>query len=118
LRDYKTLFEVSQKDAALNRDNWLSHYSLGVGQEGTGDPQKAIAEYRKAVELSEGDSDPSAALAHAYIASGRRAEAEKILSEMLRRSETSYVSPYMIGTIYAGLGGLTLASWICFGGRG
>jgi serine/threonine protein kinase/Tfp pilus assembly protein PilF len=103
LRDYKTLVEVSQKDAVLNPDFWLSHYFLGVGEEGTGDKQKAIAEYRKAVELSGGDSDATAALAHAYIAAGRRTEAETILREMLRRSETSYVSPYMIGSIYAGL---------------
>jgi TolB-like protein/Tfp pilus assembly protein PilF len=104
LRDYKTLLEVSQKDVVLNPDNWLSKYWLGVGEEGTGDPQKAIAEYRKAVELSGGDSDATAALAHAYIAVGRRTEAETILREMLRRSETSYVAPYMIGSIYAGLG--------------
>jgi len=104
LRDYKTLLEVSQKDAVLNPGFWISHYLLGVGEEGTGDPQKAIAEYRKAVELSGGDSDARAALAHAYIAAGRRTEAETILREMLRRSETSYVSPYMIGSIYAGLG--------------
>jgi eukaryotic-like serine/threonine-protein kinase len=104
LRDYKTLLELGQKDAVLNPDNWLSHYFLGVGEEGTGDKQKAIAEYRKAVELSGGDSDATAALAHAYIAAGRRTEAETILREMLRRSETSYVAPYMIGSIYAGLG--------------
>jgi len=103
LRDYKTLLEVSQKDVVLNPDNWLSQYWLGVGEEGTGDPQKAIAEYRKAVELSGGDSDATAALAHAYIAAGRRTEAERILREMLRRSETNYVAPYMIGSIYAGL---------------
>src|ERR1700682_1408091 len=104
LRDYKTLLEVSQKDAVLNPDSWLSHYFLGVGEEGTGHPQKAIAEDRKAVELSGGDSDATAALAHAYIAADRRTEAEAILREMLRRSERSYVAPYMIGSIYAGLG--------------
>jgi hypothetical protein len=43
-------------------------------------------------------------LAHAYAATGRRAEAQKILHEWQRQSETSYVSPYMIATVYASLG--------------
>ena len=56
------------------------------------------------MELSENNIDPVAALAHANAAIGRRAEAEKILRELQRQSKTSYVSPYMIATIYAGLG--------------
>src|SRR6266478_3860186 len=35
---------------------------------------------------------------------GRRAEAQKILHDFERKSKSSYVSPYMIATIYAGLG--------------
>ena len=45
-----------------------------------------------------------AALGHAYAVTGNRAEAEKILQEWQRQSETSYASPYMIATVYAGLG--------------
>jgi serine/threonine protein kinase len=48
--------------------------------------------------------DTVAGLAHAYIATGKRTEAEKIVSDLLRRSKKNYVSPYMIATIYAGLG--------------
>jgi hypothetical protein len=40
----------------------------------------------------------------AYVASGKRNEAEKILRELQTRSKTDYVSPYMIGVIHAGLG--------------
>ena len=40
----------------------------------------------------------------AQAATGRTAEARKILGELQRRSKTSYVSPYMIATIYAGMG--------------
>jgi len=35
---------------------------------------------------------------------GKRAEAEKILGDLLRQSKKNYVSHYMIATIYAGLG--------------
>jgi tetratricopeptide (TPR) repeat protein len=35
---------------------------------------------------------------------GKQDEAEKILHDLLEQSQNSYVSPYMIATIYAGLG--------------
>jgi TolB-like protein/DNA-binding winged helix-turn-helix (wHTH) protein/Tfp pilus assembly protein PilF len=104
LRNYKALIEVDRAFVARNSNNWLAHFWLGVGYEGSGQTREAIAEYQKAVELAQGDSDPTAALAHAYATTGRRAEALKILRQWQRQSETSYVSPYMIATVYAGLG--------------
>jgi TolB-like protein/DNA-binding winged helix-turn-helix (wHTH) protein len=104
IRNYKALTEVSRRDVAANANSWPAHYFLGVGYEGTGQTLQAIREYQKAVELSGGDQDPAAALAHAYATQGRRAEADKILGQWHRQSQTSYVSPYMIATAYAGLG--------------
>jgi tetratricopeptide (TPR) repeat protein len=104
LRNYKAMIEVGRRYVASDANSWLAHYLLGVGYEGSGQALEAIPEYQKAVELSEGDTDPAAALAHAYAATGRRAEAQKILHELQRQSETSYVSPYMIATVYASLG--------------
>jgi tetratricopeptide (TPR) repeat protein len=103
-RDYKTLVEVSRRFVALNPDEWPGHYFLAVGYDGLGQEPDAVSEYQKAVELSHGDTDTRAGLAHAYAGMGRRAEAGKILNDLLRQSEKSYVSPYMIATIYAGLG--------------
>lgn len=103
LRDYKALTDVGREYVASRPNAWISHYLLGVGLEGAGQPAGAIPEYQKAVELSQGDQDPIAALAHAYASSGRRADAQKILREWQRQSETSYVSPYMIATVYASL---------------
>jgi tetratricopeptide (TPR) repeat protein len=104
LRNYKAMTQVSSRFTVSRPNVWLSHYWLGVGYEGSGQTQEAIIEYQKAVELSQGDQDPTAALGHAYASTGKRAEAEKILHEWLRQLETSYVSPYMIATVYAGLG--------------
>jgi len=103
-RNYKALIEVSRSFTASRPNNWLAHYWLGVGYEGSGQTLEAIPEYQKAVEISQSDSDPTAALAHAYAATGRKAEAQKILHGWLRQSENSYVSSYMIATVYAGLG--------------
>lgn len=104
LRNYKQMIEASRAYVASNPNSWLGYYWLGVGYEGSGQTLEAIPEYQRAIELSEGDSDPTAALAHAYATTGRRAEAQKILREWQRQSETSYVSPYMIATVYASLG--------------
>jgi tetratricopeptide (TPR) repeat protein len=103
-RDYKSLVEAGQKSVAANPSSWSSHYLLAVGYEGSGRPAQAVPEYQQAVELSQGDTDATAGVAHAFAAIGRRAEAEKILGELQRQSKVTYVSPYMIGAIYSGLG--------------
>jgi TolB-like protein/DNA-binding winged helix-turn-helix (wHTH) protein/Tfp pilus assembly protein PilF len=104
LRDYEGLVEASRRGMISEPNEWLEHYFLGVGYEGTGKRLEAIPEYQKAVVMSQGDQDPAASLAHAYAMIGRKAEAEKILHDFERKSKSSYVSPYMIATIYAGLG--------------
>jgi tetratricopeptide (TPR) repeat protein len=104
LRNYPAVTEAARQSVASDGNSWLAHFLLGVGQEGSGKPREAIAEYQKAVELSQGNSDPMAALGHAYAVTGNRAEAEKILQAWQRQSETIYASPYMIATVYAGLG--------------
>jgi eukaryotic-like serine/threonine-protein kinase len=103
-RDYKTLVEVSHKVIAHTPEAWPGHYFLAVGYDGLGQEVAAVSEYQKAVELSHGDTDTVAGLAHGYAAMGNRAEAQKILADLLRQSKKEYVSPYMIATIYAGLG--------------
>jgi TolB-like protein/DNA-binding winged helix-turn-helix (wHTH) protein/Flp pilus assembly protein TadD len=103
-RNYKALVETAQAFAAENPNDWLAHYWLGVGFEGSGQTVRAIPAYQKAVELSQGDSDPTAQLAHAYGAIGRKAEARNILQGGLRQSVTGYMSPYMIATVHASLG--------------
>jgi len=104
LRSYNASIEVGKRHVAQFSNNWVAHYWLAVGYEGSGRTREAIPEYQKAVQLSQGDSDPTASLAHAYATTGNKEKAQKILHEWMRQSETSYVSPYMIATIYASLG--------------
>lgn len=103
-RNYKSLVRAAQKSVAADPNGWIGHYLLAVGYEGSGQPAQAVAEYQQAVDLSQRDSDTVAGLAHAYAAVGRKADAEKLLSELRQRSKDSYSSPYMIATIYLTLG--------------
>jgi TolB-like protein/Tfp pilus assembly protein PilF/predicted Ser/Thr protein kinase len=103
-RNYKALVESSRSLTESRPNLWLAHYWLGVGYEGSGQTLRGISEYQKAVELSQGDEDATAALAHAYASTGKRADAQMILHELLRQSGTKYVSAYMVATVYASLG--------------
>ena len=103
LRDYPALIEASKRGLLLDPKDWMQHYFLGVGYEGTGKLEKAISEYQKAIEMS-GGSQGVVELAHAYLAVGRKTEAEKILRDLQRKSKETSTSPYTMATIYAGLG--------------
>jgi cytochrome c-type biogenesis protein CcmH/NrfG len=102
MRDHPKLIEASRNGVTSYPNEWTNHYLLGIGYEATGQRSEAITEYQKAVHLSEGNLDAAASLAHAYAEAGRNAEAEKILAGLLQRSKNTYVSPYLIATIYAG----------------
>jgi TolB-like protein/DNA-binding winged helix-turn-helix (wHTH) protein len=103
-RAYRSLIEVSQRTVITNPNSWSGHYFLAVGYEGSDQLAQAIPEYERAVALSQSDSDPTAGLAYAYATLGKRAEAARILSELQQQSKVTYVSPYMIAVMYAGLG--------------
>ncbi|MFZ0955248.1 MAG: winged helix-turn-helix domain-containing protein [Candidatus Sulfotelmatobacter sp.] len=104
LRDFDQLLEVSRRGIASNPNDWLGHFYLGAGYEGTGKRVEAASEYQKAVELSGGDQDATAALAHAYAGVGRISETRKMLRDLEQKSTKIYVSPYLIATLYASLG--------------
>jgi TolB-like protein/DNA-binding winged helix-turn-helix (wHTH) protein/Tfp pilus assembly protein PilF len=104
LRDYQNLLGASRRGVASNPNEWVEHLNLGIGYEGIGKLPEAISEYQKAVELSNGDQDPRGSLAHAFAVTGNKVGAVTILRDLLRKSKDGYVSPYVLATIYAGLG--------------
>jgi tetratricopeptide (TPR) repeat protein len=104
LRDYPNLIESSRRGLLLDSKDAFHHYSLGLGYEGAGKLQEAISEFQKAVQLSDGSLGPAIALAHAYSASGKKAEARKILRDLERKAIATSASPYTMATLYAGLG--------------
>jgi Flp pilus assembly protein TadD len=65
---------------------------------------EAVAELKKAVQLS-GDSPTCIAnLARAYVASGHRSEAVTLLNDLKKRSNPGYSNAAEIAMIYASLG--------------
>jgi TolB-like protein/DNA-binding winged helix-turn-helix (wHTH) protein/tetratricopeptide (TPR) repeat protein len=104
LRDYPRVIDASKRALLVDPNDAYQHYNLGAGYEATGKPQEAIPEYQKAIKLLVGTPGPAVALAHAYAAVGRRAEATQVLRDLERKSKQTSASPYTMATIYAGLG--------------
>src|SRR5215813_5691586 len=91
----------------------VAHWHLGLALAQEAWFEEAIAEMNKAVGLSGGSPLMKAALGYAFAASGKRGEALKILAELQKRAEQSYVSASEIASIYAGLGELDRAmAWL------
>jgi TolB-like protein/DNA-binding winged helix-turn-helix (wHTH) protein/Flp pilus assembly protein TadD len=82
----------------------LAVYYSGRCRLQKGEFDEAISEGRRAVALSGGSSVTLGALGYAYAVAGRKAQAREVLQGLTKKSERSYVSPYLIATIHAGLG--------------
>jgi tetratricopeptide (TPR) repeat protein len=99
---YEEAIQELDKALVLERNSSLARNLLGITYVATGAFDRAIAEFRSALES--GNPEVEANLAHAYAVSGRTDEARKILDQLLASSAHRYVSPFDIAIVYAGLG--------------
>lgn len=104
LRDYPSLMEASKRGLLLDPKDSFQHYNLGLAYEATGKLPEAIAEYKKSMEMTGSSQAAAIALARAYAAAGKKAEADRMLRELERQLKQTALSPYTMATIYAGLG--------------
>jgi serine/threonine protein kinase/tetratricopeptide (TPR) repeat protein len=88
----------------LDPNYWFNHCYLGRTYEAKGKMVEAIAEFQRALALDNENTEIWSGLGHAYALSGNRKEAEKVLGHLKELSARSYVAPYSIAIIYAGLG--------------
>ncbi len=74
---------------------------------------EAVAELEKAAQLSGGSPTVIANLARAYVASGKRSEAVKLLNDLKKRSSPGYSRASEIAVIHVSLGDSDQAmSWL------
>jgi serine/threonine-protein kinase len=100
---YDVALEHYRKALELDPSYSWAHLWIGQVYVQKGMYAEAIDAMKKAVTLSGGDVRTRATLAHAYGMAGRRADALQILQKLTATSSRSYVSPYFIAVIYAGL---------------
>ncbi|MBZ5617127.1 MAG: protein kinase [Acidobacteriia bacterium] len=103
-RQYTQAIEQCQKVLAMDPNFAPAHTYLGRAYQQKPAFPAAIAEFRKALEISEGDTNELAALGQAYAVSHQDGEARTILNQLKERSQQTYVQPMWIAVIHLGLG--------------
>jgi TolB-like protein/DNA-binding winged helix-turn-helix (wHTH) protein/Flp pilus assembly protein TadD len=101
---YDESIRQSRKTIEMDPNFALAHNQLGQAYFQKQMYEPAIAEFEKSVQLSGGSPTCIANLARAYAASGRRSEAEKLLSDLKKRSSPNASLASQIAIVYAALG--------------
>ena len=101
---YDESIRQSRKTIEMDPNFALAHNQLGQAYLEKHMHDEAIAELQKAVQLSGGSPTCIANLARAYVVSGKRSAAAKLLSDLKKRSTPGYSHASEIAMIYASLG--------------
>src|SRR6266481_1334701 len=101
-RRYDKAIEQLRLTLEMEPNCFLARLLLGRAYEAKGDFSAAVTEFQKAAIL---DRSPllMGFLGHAYAALGRKDKAGELLEELKDLSQHSYVPPYSLGLIYAGM---------------
>src|SRR5262249_61375277 len=102
-RHYDEAIEQFRRLIAMDQNNYQAHWFLSRIYADAGRWDEAIAASEKAVAISR---TPGALgyLGMHYGLAGRKAEAHKILKELLELSRHRYVTPVALVDVYTGLG--------------
>jgi TolB-like protein/Tfp pilus assembly protein PilF len=92
-----------QKTLEMDGGFAVTHWYRGLAWEDQGQYDRAIAAFERALTL-EDTTAYRAGLAHAYAASGRRADALRILDQLKALSPRQYVASFDLALIHAALG--------------
>jgi serine/threonine protein kinase/Flp pilus assembly protein TadD len=103
-RQYDQAIEQGLNTIELDPTFWYAHVFLGRAQEQKGRLPEAIAAYQRALELEKDNAENWSNLGYVYAVLGKTTEAQKIIDQLRASSARSYVAPYNIAIIYAGLG--------------
>lgn len=88
----------------LEPDFWIALLVRGGLALDRGDNAAAVADLERAAAQSRRTSQVLAVLAFAYVADGRRAQAEALLAELGQRADSGYVPPVNLAAVHLALG--------------
>jgi len=96
--------EQIRRTLDLDPDFSVAYWVRGQINESSGKLDQAIADYNKAAQTGTPSDQTQAVIACLYARSGRRADAQKILNELLTESQRRFVSSYALAEVQAMLG--------------
>ena len=96
---------IEQLRSAIDLDPnyWFDYCFLGRAYEQKGRLPEAIDAFQRGLRM-DGNTELWAGLGHSYAVSGKRDEAQQVLDHLKELSAHSYIAPYNVALIYAGLG--------------
>ncbi|HKY28125.1 MAG TPA: protein kinase [Pyrinomonadaceae bacterium] len=103
-RDYDFVIDTCRKTIELDANFFWSYMGLGWSYEELNMVDKAIPEFQKAVDITQGTMGTLAGLGHAYGLAGRREEALDVIKQLQSVPPQTYIVPYDIALVYIGLG--------------
>ncbi len=103
-RHYDESIQTLRSVLAVQPDNAMARWYLGYTLIAKGQPEQAIPELERAVQLSDRSPAVIGVLIRAYAHAGRRADALRMLEELKRRSKTGYIPAGAFINAYLGLG--------------
>jgi len=103
-RRYDEAIEQGLHTIALDSNFPSGHVRLGQAYVGKKQYELGIGELKKVATLGGNSALSQANIGIAYAAAGRRADAQKVLDQLIERSKTTYVPAIAIAQIYARLG--------------
>ena len=101
---HEQAIECAQKALEMDANFGPARFVLGCVYDEMKLYGEAIAEFQIAANVTRDNPAMLASLGRAHALAGHTGEAEALLAQLQERSKHSYVPPYNIGVIYAGLG--------------
>ena len=101
-RMYDSATEQFNHTLKFDPNHWLTHRLLGLIYLEQGMNKKAIAQVQKALDLNDSPTN-LAIVGYTHARTGNRSEAERILNELNKQSESRYIRPGAFAFIHAGL---------------
>jgi len=108
-RQYPEAADRAQRVLAADSTFVPAHVLLGRANLGRGQYTPAAAEFRKALDLSEGDTNELAGIGYLQAVQHQTTEARATLEELMKRSADTYVQPMWVAVIELALGDKTQA---------
>jgi predicted Zn-dependent protease len=112
-RDFKSALEHARHSSILLPDFWIGCYQAAQAHVERGECALAVEALRKSAEFGARNSKVISLRAYALAQSGQTDEAMLAIEEMKARSAQSYLPPYAIALVYAGLRNMEAAfDWL------
>jgi eukaryotic-like serine/threonine-protein kinase len=104
--DVDRAIEQFEKVLALEPSFAFAHYALGDACTHTGQYDRAVTEFEKAIELGGRSVNHIGVLGYAHGRSGNRDKAKELLQELTARAAQNYVSAMFVAMVHLGLSDL------------